>query len=105
MTMIDTKTLNGKEKVKEEEEGKEEGEVEEVNKTEKIWKSCCFNVDPEFATFMVAVISSFTLISFCIFQIMVMDKDGTGDRFAIYMSLLTGSVHVWIPSPIVNKKK
>jgi hypothetical protein len=71
------------------------------NSEEKLWKSCCFQVDSEFASFMVAVITSFTLMLFCIVQLL--DPNISSDRFAIYIALLTGSANVWIPSPIIRK--
>ncbi len=74
--------------------------VEAENKNNNEWKSCCFSVDRKVLSFSVAVLFSAILITFCISQLL--DKTNSDDRFSLYISLLTGAVNIWMPTPFMN---
>jgi hypothetical protein len=59
------------------------------------WRSCCFKISPACATFSVQVIFSAFLIFFSAYKLIVID---TPDP--LYVSLLTTTVGVWLPSPL-----
>lgn len=64
------------------------------------WKSCCFTIDRKVLSFSVAVMFSAILVTFCISQLI--DKSTNDDRFSLYISLLTGAVNIWMPTPFIN---
>lgn len=62
------------------------------------WNTCGFIFDKNCLTFAITAIFSFTLIIFCITQLA--SKDLPNDKFTLYVSLLSGIINTWIPSPM-----
>ena len=56
------------------------------------WKSCCFRLQPQAATFAVQVFFSAFLVFFSAYKLDSPDP--------LYVSLLTTTVGVWLPSPL-----
>ena len=59
------------------------------------WRSCCFKISPPCATFSVQVLFSGFLILFAAYKLAQ-----TGAPDPLYVSLLTTTVGVWLPSPL-----
>ena len=59
------------------------------------WKSCCFKISPACATFSVQVVFSAFLIIFSAYKLIIIDAPDP-----LYVSLLTTTVGVWLPSPL-----
>jgi hypothetical protein len=59
------------------------------------WKSCCFKISPACATFSVQVVFSAFLIIFSAYKLIMI-----GAPDPLYVSLLTTTVGVWLPSPL-----
>jgi hypothetical protein len=59
------------------------------------WKSCCFKISPACATFSVQVLFSAFLILFSAYKLIIIDSPDP-----LYVSLLTTTVGVWLPSPL-----
>ena len=76
---IETKQVNGQSDVKPPQE----------------WKSCCFRLQPQAATFSVQVFFSSFLVFFSAYKLL-----NAGLPDPLYVSLLTTTVGVWLPSPL-----
>lgn len=63
------------------------------------WKSCCFRLQPQAATFAVQVTFSGFLIFFSAYMIILTTKQNAPPD-ALWVSLLTTTVGVWLPSPL-----
>lgn len=83
---------------KSEDEKKEEPEKKQTKPEE--WKSCCFNSDARVIKFFTNVIFSFTLIIFCISQLY--HPELPPEKFTLYISLLSGTVNLWMPGPKIK---
>jgi hypothetical protein len=59
------------------------------------WKSCCFLVNPQAATFAVQVLFSLFLILFSAFKV-----SGSGPPEPLWVSILTSTIATWLPSPM-----
>jgi hypothetical protein len=59
------------------------------------WKSCCFRLQPQAATFAVQVFFSAFLVFFSAYKLVIIDSPDP-----LYVSLLTTTVGVWLPSPL-----
>ena len=59
------------------------------------WKSCCFRLQPQAATFAVQVFFSAFLVFFSAYKLVMIDQPDP-----LYVSLLTTTVGVWLPSPL-----
>jgi len=59
------------------------------------WKSCCFLVNPQAATFAVQVLFSLFLILFSAFKV-----SGSGSPEPLWVSILTSTIATWLPSPM-----
>jgi hypothetical protein len=59
------------------------------------WKSCCFRLQPQAATFSVQVFFSVFLVVFACFKL---SQNTAPDP--LWVSILTTTVGVWLPSPI-----
>ena len=59
------------------------------------WKSCCFKVQPQVATFAVQVFFSVFLVFFAALKLY---ESGPADP--LWVSVLTTTVGVWLPSPL-----
>jgi hypothetical protein len=59
------------------------------------WKSCCFRLQPQAATFTVQVFFSAFLVFFSAYKLVIIDAPDP-----LYVSLLTTTVGVWLPSPL-----
>jgi hypothetical protein len=62
------------------------------------WKSCCFRLQPQLVTFMVQVTFSAFLILFAAFKL----NQTTGPADPLWVSILTTTAGVWLPSPLQN---
>lgn len=60
------------------------------------WKSCCFRLQPQLATFAVQVFFSAFLVLFAAYKL----QQNTGTADPLWVSLLTTTVGVWLPSPL-----
>lgn len=78
------------------------GDTEEIVAAPRVWKSCCFAVEPAAATFIVQTIFSLLLMVFSMSQL-VYSKDS--EDKAWHVSLLSLLVGIYLPSPRVKKKK
>ena len=63
------------------------------------WRSCCFRLQPQAATFAVQVTFSGFLIVFSAYMIILTTKQNAPPD-ALWVSLLTTTVGVWLPSPL-----
>lgn len=62
------------------------------------WRSCCFDLDRSFISFLVQVLVGIGLIAFCIERIIVLGDDCCKtNAFFSFMSFLVGLI---IPSPL-----
>ncbi len=61
------------------------------------WRSCCFQLQPQAATFTVQVLFSAFLMMFAAWKLSL-----TENVDALWVSLLTSTVGIWLPSPIHN---
>ena len=59
------------------------------------WKSCCFRMQPQAATFAVQVFFSAFLVFFSAYKLVIIEAPDP-----LYVSLLTTTVGVWLPSPL-----
>jgi hypothetical protein len=59
------------------------------------WRSCCFQLQPQAATFTVQVVFSAFLMIFAAWKLSL-----TESVDALWVSLLTSTVGIWLPSPI-----
>ena len=59
------------------------------------WKSCCFRMQPQAATFAVQVFFSAFLVFFSAYKLIIIEAPDP-----LYVSLLTTTVGVWLPSPL-----
>lgn len=64
------------------------------------WRSCCFNVDRRVIMFFTNALFSLILASFCIYQLATPEIPEA--RFTLYISLLTGTVNLWMPGPKIK---
>lgn len=62
------------------------------------WNTCGFLFDRQCLTFAITAIFSFTLIIFCITQLS--SPELPNDKFTLYVTLLTGVINSWLPSPL-----
>ena len=60
------------------------------------WKSCCFRLQPQLATFAVQVLFSAFLVLFAAYKL----QQNTGTADPLWVSILTTTVGVWLPSPL-----
>jgi hypothetical protein len=60
------------------------------------WKSCCFRLQPQLATFAVQVLFSAFLVLFAAYKL----QQNTGAADPLWVSILTTTVGVWLPSPL-----
>lgn len=60
------------------------------------WKSCCFRLQPQLATFTVQVLFSAFLVLFAAYKL----QQNTGTADPLWVSILTTTVGVWLPSPL-----
>lgn len=63
------------------------------------WRSCCFRLQPQAATFAVQVTFSGFLIVFSAYMLILTGRQNTPPD-ALWVSLLTTTVGVWLPSPL-----
>lgn len=59
------------------------------------WKSCCFRLQPQLATFTVQVVFSGFLVLFAAYKL---QQNAVPDP--LWVSILTTTVGVWLPSPL-----
>ena len=59
------------------------------------WKSCCFPLQPQAATFAIQVFFSAFLVFFSAYKLVIIEAPDP-----LYVSLLTTTVGVWLPSPL-----
>ena len=64
------------------------------------WRSCCFKLHPQFLVFMIQVFFSAFLIFFSAFKL----ADAVQPD-PLYVSMLTTTVGVWLPSPLHSTSK
>jgi hypothetical protein len=64
------------------------------------WRSCCFNVDRRVIMFFTNALFSLILALFCIYQLAAPEIPEA--RFTLYISLLTGTVNLWMPGPKIK---
>ena len=60
------------------------------------WRSCCFRLQPQLATFTVQVLFSAFLVLFAAYKL----QQNTGTADPLWVSILTTTVGVWLPSPL-----
>jgi len=65
------------------------------------WRSCCFVVDPRIMQFIVLTIMSFTVLLFCMFQLL--NKALSCSEVQMYMPMLTFILGIFIPTPNLKK--
>jgi hypothetical protein len=64
------------------------------------WRSCCFLIDKRLLAYFANFLLTLILVSFCIFQL---NQEGlNSERFTLFISLLTGSVNLWMPNPKIT---
>jgi len=76
-------------------------EVNNENKEDSTWESCCFNIDPQACIFFSQLGISIGCIAFSVYQLI--DLQDCPSQQA-YMALLLMILGVWLPSPKLNKK-
>ena len=59
------------------------------------WKSCCFRLQPQLATFTVQVVFSGFLVLFAAYKL---QQNAMPEP--LWVSILTTTVGVWLPSPL-----
>ena len=64
------------------------------------WRSCCFKLHPQFLVFMIQVFFSAFLIFFSAYKL----ADAVQPD-PLYVSMLTTTVGVWLPSPLHSTNK
>ena len=64
------------------------------------WRSCCFKLHPQILVFMTQVFFSAFLIFFSAFKLI-----GAVQPDPLYVSMLTTTVGVWLPSPLHSASK
>ena len=69
--------------------------VSSMPRPSREWKSCCFLVNPQAATFSVQVLFSLFLILFSAYKV-----SGIGPPEPLWVSILTSTIATWLPSPI-----
>jgi hypothetical protein len=68
--------------------------------TSKEWKSCCFTLHPQILVFITQVFFSAFLIFFSAYKLL---QANPADP--LYVSMLTTTVGVWLPSPLHTSTK
>ena len=70
------------------------------DETLREWKSCCFTLHPQILVFVTQVFFSAFLIFFSAYKLV-----GAGQPDPLYVSMLTTTVGVWLPSPLHSSTK
>ena len=70
------------------------------DETLREWKSCCFTLHPQILVFVTQVFFSAFLIFFSAYKLV-----GAGQPDPLYVSMLTTTVGVWLPSPLHSSAK
>jgi len=60
------------------------------------WHLCCSNTSPDALRFIIMCVISLAVLSFCLYELAA--KPESNDR-AIYWSMLSTIVSIWVPSP------
>ena len=74
--------------------------VDEKNVKPTEWKSCCFTLHPQILLFITQVFFSAFLIFFSAFKLLAATPPDP-----LYVSMLTTTVGVWLPSPLHQSAK
>ena len=75
-----------------------EAEAEAKADPDQNWAICCSKSSAQFIRYMVQVVVSLTILAFAIAMI------ATGHNDAVYWSLLTLIIGVFVPSPSLTKR-
>jgi hypothetical protein len=67
------------------------------------WRSCCFILDRRCLLFLIQVIVTLSLMFFSMYRLVVADACSPDKQ--VFVSLLTMTVSIWIPSPKLSKKE
>ena len=71
-----------------------------ADEPQREWRSCCFKLHPQVLVFMTQVFFSAFLIFFSAYKLA-----DTGQPDPLYVSMLTTTVGVWLPSPLHTASK
>jgi hypothetical protein len=81
------------------EENLDSPNLSRISSSKKVyWKSCCFLLDKRAVQFFSQLFLSLIIMSFCIYQLIVLDKCDSAE----YLSLLTLVLGVYVPTPKIN---
>ena len=72
----------------------------DADEPQREWRSCCFKLHPQVLVFMTQVFFSAFLIFFSAYKLA-----DAGQPDPLYVSMLTTTVGVWLPSPLHTASK
>ena len=73
-----------------------------VEEDDRTWRSCCLEMHKDSVVFFSQLGISFTVISFCMYQLVVLDHCEAQSLYSGVMSLCLGA---WLPSPRLSNKR
>ena len=69
---------------------------------ERLYTSCCFKVNPGLLTFFIHAFISIAVIFLSAY--LLLQRDRNPDERVFWAGLLTSTISVWVPSPIMHAK-
>ena len=65
------------------------------------WRSCCFQLDKRFVTYIVQILFMIALFTFCVNRIAFFQGDCSSQT--VYIGLISGLIGWVLPSPTISK--